>query len=127
MKKYDTLPKEIAEQIELDRKMGKINPYAMRDDCAIRRNSERHDKATVLRSNFIRDIDKILNCPFYNRYADKTQVYSFYKNEQGVLSYKIQFCRNVFYFNFRDFLLVQFYAVKDFRKQHTAPPLIFII
>lgn len=81
MKKYDTLPKEIAEQIELDRKMGKINPYAMRDDCAIRRNSERHDKATVLRSNFIRDIDKILNCPFYNRYADKTQVYSFYKND----------------------------------------------
>ena len=81
MLKYDTLPKEIAEQIELDRRLNKINPYATQDDSAIRRDNDRHDKATTLRSNFIRDIDKILNCPFYNRYADKTQVFSFYKND----------------------------------------------
>jgi dGTPase len=35
----------------------------------------------VLRTPFIRDIDKIMHCPFYNRYADKTQVFSFYKND----------------------------------------------
>ncbi len=81
MLKYDTLPKEIAEQIKLDRRLNKINPYATQDDSAIRRDNDRHDKATALRSNFIRDIDKILNCPFYNRYADKTQVFSFYKND----------------------------------------------
>ncbi len=81
MLKYDTLPKEIAEQIELDRQLNKINPYATSDDNAIRRDGKRHDDATLLRSNFIRDIDKILNCPFYNRYADKTQVFSFYKND----------------------------------------------
>ena len=81
MLKYDTLPKEIAEQIEFDRQQNKINPYATSDNSAIRRDSERHDGATLLRSNFIRDIDKILNCPFYNRYADKTQVFSFYKND----------------------------------------------
>ena len=81
MLKYDTLPKEIIEQIERDRKENKPNPFATRDEDAIRRNPERHDGATLLRSNFIRDIDKILHCPFYNRYADKTQVFSFYKND----------------------------------------------
>ncbi len=81
MLKYDTLPKEIAERIEYDRQQNKINPYATSDNRAIRRDSERHDGATLLRSNFIRDVDKILNCPFYNRYADKTQVFSFYKND----------------------------------------------
>lgn len=32
-------------------------------------------------ANVIRDIDKIIHCPYYNRYADKTQVLSFYKND----------------------------------------------
>ncbi len=81
MLKYDTLPKEIAEQIENDRQQNRINSFATKDESALRRNSESHDVATILRSNFIRDIDKIVNCPFYNRYADKTQVFSFYKND----------------------------------------------
>ncbi len=34
-----------------------------------------------LRSAFSVDIDKIINNPFYNRYSDKTQVFSFYKND----------------------------------------------
>ena len=80
MLKYDTLPREIIEQIENDRQLNKQNPNATRDESAIRRNNE-HDVATFLRTNFIRDIDKILNCPFYNRYTDKTQVFSFYKND----------------------------------------------
>ncbi len=80
MLKYDTLPKEIAQKIEFDRQTNKTNPFATHDENAIRRNNQ-HDGATLLRSNFIRDIDKILNCPFYNRYADKTQVFSFYKND----------------------------------------------
>lgn len=81
MPKYDALPKELAEQIEFDRKSGAINPYAFSDGDAIRRKTNTHDVADALRSNFIRDVDKILNCPFYNRYADKTQVFSFYKND----------------------------------------------
>ena len=81
MLKYDTLPKEIAEKIEFDRKNHISNPFATRDESATRRNADTHDGATLLRSNFTRDIDKILNCPFYNRYADKTQVFSFYKND----------------------------------------------
>lgn len=47
---------------------------------AIRRDRE-HDRPTVLRTAFIRDTEKILHCPYYNRYSDKTQVFSFYKND----------------------------------------------
>ena len=35
----------------------------------------------IWRSPYVRDIDTIMHCPFYNRYADKTQVFSFYKND----------------------------------------------
>lgn len=81
MLKFDNLPNQIVEQIEFDRANGLKNPYAFCDEKAVRRKDNAHDKPTLLRSNFIRDIDKILNCPFYNRYADKTQVFSFYKND----------------------------------------------
>lgn len=30
---------------------------------------------------FVRDVEKIMHSPYYNRYADKTQVFSFYKND----------------------------------------------
>ncbi len=46
----------------------------------IRRNCDR-DKANLWRSCYIRDIEKILHHPFYNRYTDKTQVFSFYKDD----------------------------------------------
>lgn len=35
-----------------------------------------------LRSPFAVDIDKIMHNPFYNRYGDKTQVFSFYRNDE---------------------------------------------
>lgn len=79
--KFDTLKKEIENKIISDRKNGIVNPYATKDECATRRKLNPHDDATILRSNFIRDVDKILNCPFYNRYSDKTQVFSLYKND----------------------------------------------
>ncbi len=47
---------------------------------AIRRDATR-DKASVVRPSFVRDIEKIMNCPYYNRYTDKTQVFSLYKND----------------------------------------------
>ncbi|MDE6690631.1 MAG: HD domain-containing protein, partial [Clostridia bacterium] len=47
----------------------------------VRRVDNPHDSGSVWRTAFIRDIDKIMNCPYYNRYADKTQVFSFYKND----------------------------------------------
>ena len=54
-------------------------PFAFDEEGVIRRADR--DAASVWRTAFIRDIDKILHCPYYNRYADKTQVFSFYKND----------------------------------------------
>ena len=46
-----------------------------------RREPNPHDEATLARPAFARDIEKILNVPAYNRYADKTQVFSFVEND----------------------------------------------
>ncbi|MBR5192086.1 MAG: HD domain-containing protein [Clostridia bacterium] len=81
MAKYDSLSKNITFQIKEDRANSKANPFAFTDEFAVRRKVNPHDSGDLLRSNFIRDIDKILNCPYYNRYSDKTQVFSFYKND----------------------------------------------
>jgi len=46
----------------------------------IRRDKTR-DRAKLWRPCYVRDIEKILHHPFYNRYTDKTQVFSFYKDD----------------------------------------------
>lgn len=46
----------------------------------LRRNTER-DRAKLHRPSYIRDIEKIMHHPFYNRYTDKTQVFSFFKDD----------------------------------------------
>ncbi len=73
---YEKLSSETSEKVKAQR----TSDYAFRDENAIRRDGS-HDNPTTIRPPFIRDCDKILNCPFYNRYADKTQVFSFYKND----------------------------------------------
>ena len=47
---------------------------------ALRRNPER-DRARLTRPCYVRDIEKILHHPYYNRYTDKTQVFSFFKDD----------------------------------------------
>ena len=79
MLKYEQLSPEITEKIESDRANNTLPQLAFDENKVLRRNNER-DKASIIRTPFIRDIDKIMHCPFYNRYADKTQVLSFYKN-----------------------------------------------
>ena len=78
---YETLSKEIEERLLSDRAAGWQSPYRTPDSAARRRKDEERDRESVWRGAFLRDIDKILHCPFYNRYADKTQVFSFYKND----------------------------------------------
>ncbi len=46
----------------------------------VRRDPDR-DKPSLWRPAYIRDVEKILHHPYYNRYSDKTQVFSFYKND----------------------------------------------
>ena len=80
MLKYEKLSDEISGKIESDRKNTFISKIAFDENNVIRRYNDR-DKANIIRTAFIRDIDKIIHCPYYNRYADKTQVFSFYKND----------------------------------------------
>ncbi len=78
--RYEKLSKQVAERIASDRLSGTVPQFGFNEELVIRRNPD-IDKANVLRTAFIRDIDKIMHCPYYNRYTDKTQVFSFYKND----------------------------------------------
>jgi len=80
MLNYEKLSDELTAQIQSDRERNALLNVAFDETNVIRRDNER-DKANIIRTAFIRDIDKIIHCPFYNRYADKTQVFSFYKND----------------------------------------------
>lgn len=80
MLKYENLSKELLSRIAEDKKNNTLPEFAFDEEKIVRRNADR-DKSTFLRPAFIRDIEKIMHSPYYNRYADKTQVFSFYKND----------------------------------------------
>lgn len=81
MPKYESLSQEISDQIAVAKKTGVYNDVSCRNENVIRRRNVAKDQATVWRPTFVHDIDKILHCPYYNRYTDKTQVFSLYKND----------------------------------------------
>lgn len=57
-----------------------LSTFAISSQKAVRKYSRRKN-FDFLRSEFSVDIDKILHNPLYNRYTDKTQVFSFFKND----------------------------------------------
>ena len=59
---------------------GEMSDHACSDEDILRRDKE-HDAATVLRPAFVRDCEKILHMPLYNRLVGKTQVFSFRAND----------------------------------------------
>lgn len=77
---YDKLSPELEDRIREDKERNVSSLYAFKDQNIVRRQPNR-DKANIWRPAFVRDIEKILHSPYYNRYADKTQVFSFYKND----------------------------------------------
>ncbi|MDO5014363.1 MAG: HD domain-containing protein [Clostridia bacterium] len=76
---YERLSEETAQKISKSQ-INNFSPYACLYEKAKRRD-EKSDVATVIRNPFVRDTDKILHCPYFGRYADKTQVFSFYRND----------------------------------------------
>ena len=78
---YLTIGPAIEEQIRADREAGRMSPYRFYDEDVARREQNPHDTATIARPAFARDIEKIVNMPAYNRYAGKTQVFSFVEND----------------------------------------------
>ena len=81
MPKFEALSPALAEQIQKDKENGTLPKMAFPDKQVVRRQNLAKDAPTVWRPTFVHDIDKILHCPYYNRYTDKTQVFSLWKND----------------------------------------------
>ena len=78
MPNYESLSPDLAQRIASERNLpGKC--YTPQE--CIRRQNSPSANAVVWNSPFLRDIDSILHCPYYNRYSDKTQVFSLMKND----------------------------------------------
>lgn len=78
---YLTLDPAVEEAIRADRAAGRMHQQRTPDEAVMRREANPHDVATLTRPAFVRDIEKIINVPAYNRYAGKTQVFSFVEND----------------------------------------------
>ncbi len=76
----ERLSKELSQRIEHEKETRTYLNRAFADDMVIRRR-ENLNPATVWRPDFAKDIDRILYSPYYNRYTDKTQVFSLMKND----------------------------------------------
>lgn len=77
---YKELSCELQKRIENDKKEHKESEFKCQNESAVRRDPS-HDKPNLWRSAFVRDTEKIMHLPLYNRYADKTQVFSLYNND----------------------------------------------
>lgn len=80
MSRYDVLSEMTEKRIKDDMANNTLPRFGFDDAKAVRRDNGR-DTPSVWRPAFVRDIDKIMHCPFYNRYTDKTQVFSLTKND----------------------------------------------
>lgn len=78
--KFNKINEELQQKIKDDRENHWVNPYAFKDENATRRDNS-VDKANLWRPVFVRDTEKIMHLSYYNRYADKTQVFSFKNND----------------------------------------------
>ncbi len=75
MNYYESLSEEAQKKVrELTGFDGSELPKPVRRDMS-------HDRANLWRPAYVRDVEKIMHSPYYNRYTDKTQVFSFYKND----------------------------------------------
>lgn len=77
----DTLSDALVARMEADRAAGWVNPYRTSDSEAIRREPRAGDAGSIWRPSYVRDTEKILHLPAYNRYNGKTQVFSFRSND----------------------------------------------
>ena len=76
-----SLSDELIDRMTEDRAHGWVNPYRADDRDVIRREQRSGDEASIWRPAFVRDVEKIIHTPAYNRYAGKTQVFSFRSND----------------------------------------------
>ena len=76
----ERLSEALSAQMEQEKADRSFVDLSFEDKKAIRRHS--NDTPTpVWRPKFAKDIDRIMYSPYYNRYTDKTQVFSLVKND----------------------------------------------
>ena len=80
MTNYEVLSKELKERMEYETRTETYRNMRFDDRKILRRYAETEREGWYY-NPFIRDIDRILHSPYFNRYADKTQVYSLFKND----------------------------------------------
>ena len=80
MSKYEKLSAELTERMMQDIRDNTRPDFAAKGNLAVRRDPS-IDQESIWRHAYSRDVDKIIHSPYYNRYTDKTQVFSFYKND----------------------------------------------
>ena len=68
-------------RIESDRQHGTSPKVFCPNTSVIRRAASPRDAGSVWRPAFLHDVDKIMHCPYFNRYTDKTQVFSLIRND----------------------------------------------
>ncbi len=81
MSEFAKLSAELTKEIERANQTGHFPGTHFPNEKIVRREYREKDVGTVWRPAFVHDIDKIMHCPYYNRYTDKTQVFSLYKND----------------------------------------------
>ena len=75
------LSPEVAALVAERTSSGRLSPFACRNASAIRRDAAERDRDSAMRPAFVRDAEKIVHLPAYNRLAGKTQVFSFRAND----------------------------------------------
>ncbi len=81
MPNYESLSTDLERRILHEQADGSYPKVGFDDKNIIRRYTIDSDRASVWRPAFVHDIDKIIHCPYYNRYSDKTQVFSLVRND----------------------------------------------
>ena len=81
MPSYEVLSPELSRRMEADTRSGTRPQMGFENSGILRRRAVSGDQASIWRPAFVHDIDKIMHCPYYNRYSDKTQVFSLTRND----------------------------------------------
>ena len=76
----EQLSEGLSARMALEKDQHSFTDHSAHDSQALRRHSN-HKPAPVWRPKFAKDIDRILYSPYYNRYTDKTQVFSLTRND----------------------------------------------
>ena len=79
MANYELLSENIIQKMKTERENGTFEKFAFEEKNAVCRGGKSPWQGYF--TPFTSDINKIMRCPNFSRYADKTQVYSLFKND----------------------------------------------